>query len=321
MSTTLPLTAVTIRAGFQPVMGTHLDLQITADDESEARAAEATALTEAIRLEAAFTVFDPGSELCRWRSGGLGAPSDELADLLTLAASMHHRTIGTVNPLAGALTRRWQQAVADGVVPEADELAELAASIAAPRFATVDGIVIQLGDCAALDLNAVAKGHVVDRVAHQVLADHQVTRLVVNAGGDLVHRGSGSVRVAVEEPARAHDNAMPLTRIEVADAAVATSGRARRWFEVGGHRHSRVLDPRTGLPVSHTASATVVAPDAATADGLATAASVLAPAETMDLLDRLGAEGLTVAALVVAADGTEHRSRGWHELEVGPPAG
>ena len=99
---------------------------------------------------------------------------------------------------------------------------------------------------------------------------------------------------------------------------VATSGRARRWFEVGGRRWSRVLDPRTGQPVDHTASATVVAPDAATADVLATVASVLAPSETMAFATDLRAEGLPVSCLVVDRDGTQNRSDGWAALEVGP---
>ena len=295
--------ACTIRATFQPVMGTHLELQITASDEHEARAAEQTALAEATRLERAFTVFDPDSDLCRWRSGADAAPSGDLLDLLALAASWQQRSAGAFNPLAGELTGRWLQAEAEGIAPSAAELADLAASIAEPRFTVGDGVATQLGDCRALDLNAIAKGHVVDLVSARVRTEHDVHRVLVNAGGDLVHRGQGSVRVDVEAPARPFDNAPPQTQVEISDEAVATSGRARRWFEIDGRRHTRVLDPRTGRPVEHTASATVIAPSAA-AD------------ETLELLARLEADGLAVAALVIGRDGAEHPAGAWSRHEV-----
>jgi len=60
------------------------------------------------------------------------------------------------------------------------------------------------------------------------------------------------------------------------DNAVATSGDYRNFRERGGRRWSHIIDPRSGRPVEHaTASVTVVAADAMTADGLATALLVL----------------------------------------------
>ena len=309
-----PAAGWTLWEEHQPVMGTHLELQITAPTEVEARAAGAAAVDEARRLEAMFTVFDPASELCRWRSGALEQPGPELFELLTLAAGWQRRSGGAFNPMAGLLTERWRRAVEEGTPPSSADLHEIAASIAGPRFAVEGASVARLGDCGAVDLNAIAKGHVVDLVARRVLADHDVSRLVINAGGDLVHRGVGGVRVGVEDPHRPYDNVAPMAVIEVAGAAVATSGRARRWFEVGGVRHSRVLDPRTGLAVAHLASATVVAPDAGTADVLATVASVRPPAETLELVHALGADGALVACLLVDEAGAHHASRSWAQL-------
>jgi FAD:protein FMN transferase len=61
--------------------------------------------------------------------------------------------------------------------------------------------------------------------------------------------------------------------LEVTDAAVATSStRVRGWVSASGAELHHVLDPRTGEPASAPVdTATVLAPDAATADGLATA--------------------------------------------------
>jgi thiamine biosynthesis lipoprotein len=310
---------VTVASVHQPVMGTHLEVRVTAASEQEARAAEAAIVAEAQRLERIFTVFDPSSELCAWRSGQVAEAGPELSTLLLLAASWQERTAGAFNPFTGVLTDRWLQAERDQVAPAAGELAELARSIAAPRFAAEPGTPVRpTGSCHGLDLNALAKGHVVDLVVDWAWASFDLARLVVNAGGDLVHRGMGSARIGVEDPRRAHDNVAPRTVVVISDQAVATSGRARRWFSVGGAQHSRVLDPRTGSPVDGVASATVVAPDAATADVLATVASVLAPEEAVAFVDGLLADEVDAACLLIASDRTARWSTNWTGGVQGP---
>ena len=305
---------VTVASIHEPVMGTYLQLQITARTEAEAAAAEATILREAARLEAAFTRFDADSDLSRWRTGRAEAPAPEVAALLALAASWHARSGGAFHPATAALTERWQRAVVEGVEPADDELRTLVAANALLPFAVHDdGSIEHLGECTDVDVHALAKGHVVDLIAAAALDAHELDRLVVNAGGDLLHRGAGVLRVGIEDPHRAYDNVPPMLRIEVADRAVATSGSARRWFAIGDERASRVLDPRTGRPVHHASSATVVADDAATADVLATICTVVAPAEAVELVGSLEA---AAECLVIERDGTEHRSPGWSALEV-----
>ncbi|WP_426574014.1 FAD:protein FMN transferase [Aquihabitans sp. McL0605] len=296
----------------QPVMGTDLELQITAASVAAARAAEADLVTEAKRLEAVFTVFDPGSDLCAWRSGAVAEAGPELARLLAIAAFWQVRSGGAFNPLTRVLTDCWHRAEREQVPPSRGELAVVAGSIAAPAFAVTEGGGIERRRaCDHLDLNAVAKGHVVDLLATRALARDGVERVVVNAGGDLLHRGTGTLRVGVEDPHHAYDNVPPLLTVLVADGAVATSGRARRWFQVDGQRRSRVLDPRTGWPVEHGASATVIAPDAATADVVATVASVLVPPEAVAFVDGLAGDGIDAACLVIDAGGGRHRSARW----------
>jgi thiamine biosynthesis lipoprotein len=47
--------------------------------------------------------------------------------------------------------------------------------------------------------------------------------------------------------------------------------------EIDGTRYSHVVDPRTGLGLTHRLLVTVVAADGTTADGLATTVGVLGP--------------------------------------------
>lgn len=86
------------------------------------------------------------------------------------------------------------------------------------------------------------------------------------------------------------DNAPPLLTFDLCDAAVATSGSARRGFSVGEEWISHVLDPRTGQPAGSSASVTVVAADATTADAVATIVSVMDVAEGLAFVDSLNSE-------------------------------
>ena len=57
---------------------------------------------------------------------------------------------------------------------------------------------------------------------------------------------------------------------------MSTSGDYRYYYEVDGERVSHLIDPRTRKPITHRlASVTVVADRCSTADGWATALSVL----------------------------------------------
>ena len=58
---------------------------------------------------------------------------------------------------------------------------------------------------------------------------------------------------------------------------MTTSGDAFQAIEIEGIRYSHIVDPRTGIGVVGSAGVTVIAPDATTADALATTLSVLGP--------------------------------------------
>ena len=73
--------------------------------------------------------------------------------------------------------------------------------------------------------------------------------------------------------------------IQLNDNAVATSGDTEQFVEIAGVRYSHIVDPRTGIGLTYRIAVTVIAPDAATADALASAISVLGPEVGLALLD------------------------------------
>ncbi|MCU1386804.1 MAG: FAD:protein transferase [Ilumatobacteraceae bacterium] len=295
---------------YEPLLGTVVEVRVNGDPEATEEA-DRMVLEEIRRLERVFSVFDENSELCRWRRGDDVAVSEELAGLLELALQWQRVSCGAFNPAAGALASCWAAAASAGRPPLRADLDRLAASIREPRYDVVGGVPRRIRDCSVLDFNAIAKGHIVDLAVARASVVPGVVSLVVNAGGDLLHSGAGSVRVGIENPATPYDNAPPLAVVEIANRGLATSGSARRGVRIGEQWFGHVLDPRTGDPVERISSTTVIAADAATADVVATVVGVLDPLEGLAVVDaRVGVE-----CLVVESDGGIWRSAGWDAFE------
>jgi thiamine biosynthesis lipoprotein len=114
----------------------------------------------------------------------------------------------------------------------------------------------------------------------------------VNAGGDMyaagAPRGSPSgFAVRIRDPDGSPTDTLPHIGFFLKDAAVATSGNYERYTEIAGKRYSHILDPRTGRPVPDAVvQVTVMAKDAAIADALATALTVLGVEDGMSAICR-----------------------------------
>lgn len=288
------------------LLGTVIEVRLRADGVESARAADRAIVDEVVRLEAVFSVHDDRSELSRWKRD-MAEPSAELVEVMSAALWWHDRSGGAFNTMCGVLSDVWRRAERDDRLPSSTELRHAADSIVEPRFSVDDGVVRRVGDCAALDLNAIAKGYIVDRACAQVMERGDVSMAVLSAGGDVLHRGVPSSRVGIENPLRAYDNEPPLTVIDLLDAGLATSGGSRRGVRIRGRRFSHVIDPRSGEPVSEQASISVAAPTAMTADVLATTLGVSAPAEAVAASETF--EGC--ACLVIGNDGSRWPDSTW----------
>ncbi|WP_018466303.1 FAD:protein FMN transferase [Calidithermus timidus] len=272
-------------ARYEGVLGTRLELQILAQHPSAARHAEAQILLEIDRLEGLYSRFLPDSELNRWQSAGSARISPDLAWLLREAKVWQERTRGAFHPAVEAIQALYRHTPD----PTAEELEALRASLRAPLW-ELEGERARKLTPLPLNFNALAKGRIADLACEKALRVAGVQEVWVNLGGDLRHCGTSSLRVAITHPLSPADNAPPLARLEIRNQGVATSGHTWR----GRH----LFDPRTARPVARIAQATALAPDAATADVLATAFCVLEPEESLAL-----AEELRVGCLLVDSQG------------------
>jgi thiamine biosynthesis lipoprotein len=175
---------------------------------------------------------------------------------------------------------------------------------AADRWRQATGGAFDVRRGGGLDLDGIAKGHVIDRALEAAGRVPGVDGLMLDIGGDLRVWGrapsADGWRVGVADPGRLQDNAEPAEVLRLSEGALAFSGPGLRGPHVLG---------QDGAP--SLASAAVFAPTAIDADALSTALCAMAPAQGLALVR--GLDGFE--ALVIDADGRRHASAGWAALK------
>jgi FAD:protein FMN transferase len=294
---------------FEAVLGTDLEVRIRASNRRQTLLAESALLAEIDRLEFIFSRFLPESELNRFLNASEMRVSPELLEVLSLAESWRQLTRKAFHPGVDALSALWHS----GSIPQGAQLEPILEQLHAPLWTISDNLVKRTSNL-PVNFNAFAKGWIVDRACLVAAQLEGVQDVLVNIGGDLRHSGQtgslGEQRVTIADPFSSIDNAPALCEVRIQNQAVASSGNSRRGFQIGSDWFSHVIDPRTGWPVKHTVAVSVIAPDAATADALATAFCVLEVEESLRLADELP----DIACLIVSEDRQVQTNKRWPQF-------
>ncbi|MFQ0815818.1 thiamine biosynthesis protein ApbE [Brucella anthropi] len=257
------------------------------------------ALQQAVdAVDMQMSTWKPDSDLMRLNR----APVSEwvavpacLMEVLRLAIEIGRISGGAFDAAMGDAVTAW------GFGPIQADQKRIGEALARPRIAAYDALELDVSGGRArkkapiaLDLNGIAKGYGVDRLA-DTLERFGIHAGLVGIDGEmraLELRPDGAPwNIAVETPD--YNRRAPHSMLALHNAAVATSGDYRHWVAAGGHRLSHTMDPRRGAPLAASpASVTVVARSCAQADAWATALMVLGPVAGAGLADRLGLDVL-----------------------------
>lgn len=222
------------------------------------------------RLEAVISVYDPASELNRWKRGENFSHSSDFLEVMSAGLKWQIDSNSRFNTSTDSLIKIWRENESKNQLPSSELLGQCSNEIQEPKFTIEKHAIVRTGDVSHINLNAFAKGWIVDRGIAAAREKYKDSDITINAGGDIMHIGLMPIKVGIENPFSPFDNSQPLGVVEIRNLAIATSGMARKGFRIGGLWYSHVLNPLTGWPIDEYASMTVRANNAATADVLAT---------------------------------------------------
>lgn len=270
------------------LMGTVVNLTVISDDRIAAQSAIDATLNRMAELESVLSRFKPESQLAQLNSNGyIDYANPALLALIEQARQLSDLSGGAFDITVKPLVDLYQQYQAiDSLPPEM----EIAATLKKVDYRQIEvsGTRIAFAQPGmTITLDGIAKGFIVDEGV-AVLKDAGFGNVLVEAGGDLLASGQKSAgeawQIGVQSPRQAEPG-LP-TKLDVQNKAVATSGDYMQAFTTDMRQH-HILDPRNGYSAPELASATVIAPSAMLADGLATAAMVLGSQASLSLIERL----------------------------------
>jgi len=270
-------------------------------------------------IEASMSTYREDSEISRLNRADPGTWFQLSADMMRVlmtAIRVGAASGGAYDITVGPLVALWGFGPGERIAqpPAAEAIAARLSQVGQDRlsFNLHGGSVLKRRQL-AVDLSSLAKGYAVDRAA-QWLAQNGIDRFLLEVGGEMKLAGlSGRGdpwRIAIERPESG--GRVVARTLALTDAAIATSGDYRNFFEYQGRRYSHTLDPRTGWPVEHDLiSVTVVHDSAMLADAWATALGVLGGDRGMAVAQE---QGLAVYFIRRTGDALEHS----HSPAFGP---
>ena len=309
-----PTTEVVVATG--KTMGTTYTVKVVAPNNQIPSAQDVKQWADEVlnAVNQSMSTYIPDSELSRLNALDSADPvkvSAPLYDVLALSQHISELTAGafdiTVMPLVdlwgfGPKPNQFQ-------LPSDEQITATLARIGYTKIGLAHGQVSK-PQGVSMDLSAVAKGYGADQVAKRLL-EKGYGDVMVEVGGELVLRGNsprgGPWVIGVENPQYnvLSSKSSPAKTVALNNAAMATSGDYRNYYELHGKRYSHTVDPVTGRPITHsTASVTIIADSCAKADALATAMSVMGADKGLELAQRHN-----IAALFIVKSGAEFETK------------
>jgi len=297
------------RSRTEMLMGTFVQVKLYAKKTGSEKDAEKAdrvideAFSLAEKLEKKFNIFDPESEVNRLNTSGEMVVSPELFDILKESKKMSGITGGTFDVTVAPVLKKqgfykdMPDAIRDSI-PEAEAGAGWEDVVLIPG---VNRVVLDSG--AWVDLSAIAKGYIVDRMA-DLFRGKGYDIFLINAGGDIYcgKKKDSDWNIGLRKPGM--DRVLLVLALK--EKAVATSGDYENWImnEDTGEFFSHIIDPVRHMAMGKKfSSITVIAPTCAVADALATGMMAMDSNDSIILADSL--KGVEVVSVISGDEGYE----------------
>ena len=247
-----------------------------------------------MRVDNSLSMFNDSSVISRINRGEDVDLSKQrmFVEVFQLAQTISKETNGAFDITVAPLVNAWGFGFKNDTKPSPAAIDSLRQFIGYQNVNIVNHQVQKTDPRTMLDCSAIAKGYGTDVVA-RLLRSKDVSNFMIEIGGEVVVAGKndrgGPWRIGVTKPTEDPENqnnelqavlSLPYHNSTSTSkhtlSSLATSGNYRNFYYKDGKRYAHTIDPRTGYPVQHNIlSATVIAPNCATADAYATSFMVL----------------------------------------------
>lgn len=261
------------------------------------------------KYDTMFSMTNEESEIYKINHAG-GAAVEVSQDTITLIKKgiyYSEMTNGAFDITIGAVSPLWDFKSEEPSVPSAETLASARSHVNYKNIILKDNTVKLLDPQAAIDVGAIAKGYIADRVK-EYLEEEGVDHAIINLGGNVQTIGTKAdgtyFNIAIQKPFAESGEA--IASVKVHDQSVVSTGIYQRYFKTeDGTIYHHVLDPATGAPCRNNLySVTIITNSSLTADAMSTVCFLLGYEEGMKLVDQLD----NVDAVFITDDGKIHYS-------------
>lgn len=274
-------------------------------------------LNEALNLcdyyENIFSRTKEDSELSRVNSNQTTDISKELYELISAGLEYAALSNGAFDITIGSVSSLWDFTSESPKVPDSGRIAEALTHVDYTMVSVSDNgdgtYSISKPDDVILDLGAVAKGYIADKIK-DFLEENGVKHAIINLGGNVLCIGkktnTDNFGIGVRKPFAANNEV--LVALSVDDSSVVSSGNYERYFYADdGTFYHHILNPATGYSYDNDLSdVTILSKDSLTGDCLSTTCFCLGLEDGMKLIESLDG----IESVFVTNEGEIHYSSG-----------
>ena len=178
----------------------------------------------------------------------------DLFELIEIGKKHSLSLPSNLNIAIGPLVQSWRIGFSDANVPDKLSILKLL-TLTNPKHIILDKnnqtvFLSQFG--MRIDLGALAKGYIADRVMDYLKKENVVSAMIDLGGnilvyGDNSNQDNGKWNIGIQHPLKKRGENLGI--LTVRDKSVVTSGIYERHLQVNNEDYHHILDPQTGYPI------------------------------------------------------------------------
>ncbi len=260
------------------------------------------------KYDAKFSRTNDDSEIARINNakGKFVEVSDDTITLIEKGMYYGDMSKGLFDITIGSVSELWDFHAEKPSIPSSKKINSTRNHVNYRNILIADNKVKLTDRKASLDVGAIAKGYIADRLK-DYLVSKNVKHAIINLGGNVLTIGTktdgSDYNIGIQRPF--DETGEPITSVKVAGKSVVTTGTYQRYFKKNGKLYHHILSPNTGRPCKNNlSSVTIITDSSLTADAMSTTCFLMGLEEGMKLVNLLD----NVDAVFITDDNEIHYS-------------